>query len=513
MNMQEEREEWIGSVTAKMASYLMAGKLASFILMTVAFMLVTRILGPATYGLYTAAIATIGFFTAFGTLGIDTASTKFTAEYRYRHAENRIGMLAGDVLCIILLAGLLLAGIAIIASPWLAGILMHSSTYAYLIDIASLSIIGTMLFNVFFAIAVGYGNGRNAASAIIIMSVVQASVNIILALAGLGALAPLIGLISGQFLGFGFMIAVLSRQVPITRPSYQRIRNLFGFSIPIGASNMLNSIYSNAIIMILGAATSSFVLGNIGVASVVSYLVGLITGSAGTAILPMFAKKAAGNPNGLGNAYSISTYLSIVLIAPMLVLIMLFSTQLSYAAFGSAYVLAPSYILLLALGSVIGIASTYFGQLLVTTGKTRRLLNYTALNFVAEIAMASLIWKFGGLWAAFLLYVLPAIIWDLIFFGREAREYSIHLPRKLARVALANAAMIAFVLPALLIPNMLAQMLVGIAIALVAYPALLGLFGGVEKDDVEIVEKLAGNMPVLGRLARLLGSYATYFLR
>ncbi|MEM3245559.1 MAG: oligosaccharide flippase family protein [Candidatus Micrarchaeaceae archaeon] len=510
--MQGKSEDKIGNITAKMASYLMAGKLVSFILMAIAFMLVTRILGPATYGLYTLTIATIGFFLAFGSFGIDTASTKFVSEYKYRHTESRIGMLAGDVLSLILLVGFLLACISIFASQWLAATFMHSSAYAYLIEIASISILGTMLFNTFFGITVGYGNGRHAASAIIAMSTVQASVNIVLAIAGFGAAAPLLGLISGQLVGFAFMLVILSRRVKIALPSFQRIKKLFWFSIPIGASNMLNNIYSNVIIMLLGAATSSFVLGNIGVASVINYLVGLITGSAGTAILPMFANKFAGDPKKLGSAYSTSTYLSIVLIAPMLMLIMFFSTQLSYAAFGSAYSLAPSYVLLLAFGSLIGIASMYFGQLLVTTGRTKKLFEYTAINFSVEIALAIFIWKLGGIWAAFLLYVIPAIVWNLIFFGIEANSYSIRLPRKLGRVALANIAMIIFVLPALLIPNMLAQMLAGIAIAIVAYPALLGLFGGVSINDISIVESLSEGMPILGWLAHILSNYVQHFV-
>ncbi|MEM3260723.1 MAG: hypothetical protein QXI95_02715, partial [Candidatus Micrarchaeaceae archaeon] len=193
-------------------------------------------------------------------------------------------------------------------------------------------------------------------------------------------------------------------------------------------------------------------------------------------------------------------------------LIMFFSTQLSYAAFGSAYSLAPSYVLLLAFGSLIGIASMYFGQLLVTTGRTKKLFEYTAINFSVEIALAIFIWKLGGIWAAFLLYVIPAIVWNLIFFGIEANSYSIRLPRKLGRVALANIAMIIFVLPALLIPNMLAQMLAGIAIAIVAYPALLGLFGGVSINDISIVESLSEGMPILGWLAHILSNYVQHFV-
>ncbi len=505
-------EEDLGAVTAKMASFIMAGKLASFIMLAAAFMLVTRILGPSTYGIYTAAIASIGFFSAFGTLGIDTTAMKFMSSYRYANKKKEMGMLVSDSLAIAIALGGTLACIAALSSTLLASLLMHNAAYAYILEIASMSVFGAILFNIFLAIVVGYGNGKHATIAITAMTALQASVAIALAVLRFGALAPLLGLIIGQFGGFAVAVAAIAKHIKFAKPSLKRIRKLFGFSLPIGGSNLLNNMYSSIVIMALGMASSPMVLGNIGVASLISYFVGLITGSVGMAVIPMFTKKAD-EKKGMGAAYSTTIYLSAILVAPMLLMVLLFSKQLAALAFGAAYSLAPLYIGIFATGSLIGLANMYAGQLLITTGNVKKLFEYTLAEFIACMGiMPFLVFWLKGIGAALMLYLVPQAAWDILFFAKVAVQFHIKMHERIAGVAIANVVLALLALPLLLLHNAILQIAASIAIAAVAYPPLLAFTRGVGTGELELVRRITKGMPAAGIAIGALCTYAGHFI-
>ncbi len=507
-------EEDLGTVTAKMTGFILAGKLVSFIMLAAAFMLVTRILGPSTYGIYTAAIASIGFFSAFGTLGIDTSAMKFMSSYRYMHKKKEMGMLVADSLAIAVALGAVLACITALSGTWLASLLMHNADYAYILEIASMSVFGAILFNIFLAIVVGYGKGRQATIAIITMTSMQAGIAIALAVLGFGALAPLLGLIFGQFGGFAVAIIAISKHIKFARPSLKRIRKLFGFSLPIGMSNLLNNTYSSLVIMVLGIASTPLVLGNIGVASLISYFVGLITGSVGMAVIPMFTRKVSERKSGIGGTYSTTVYLSIVLVAPMLLLIMLFSRQAAALAFGGAYKLAPLYITIFAAGTFLGLINMYSGQLLVTTERVKKLFMYTLAEFIICMSlMPFLVFWLKGTGAALMLYLVPQAVWDILFFAKIAGQFHIKVPKRIIGVAFANMGVAIAVAPLFLLSNAIVQIALGIAIAALAYPAFLALMKGVGIDELGMIRRITKGMPVAGKAINALCNYSEYFMK
>ncbi|MGC8537889.1 MAG: oligosaccharide flippase family protein [Candidatus Micrarchaeia archaeon] len=57
-------------------------KVFSFLFVGVAFILITRILGPTGYGVYVLATAIAGVFGSVGNFGIATALNRFIAKYK-----------------------------------------------------------------------------------------------------------------------------------------------------------------------------------------------------------------------------------------------------------------------------------------------------------------------------------------------------------------------------------------------------------------------------------------------
>ncbi|EQD35791.1 polysaccharide biosynthesis protein, partial [mine drainage metagenome] len=155
-------------------------------------------LGPSVYGVYTLAIAVAGFFGSVGNFGIGTALNKFIAEYRRKKDDENINLHIANGLFILLIAGIALSIITVAFSTYIAVFVFHNASDSFIVDIAAISILTTMLYGGTSSALVGYGNGRRVSTAIISVSIVQGTVGIGLALTGFGALSPLIGLILGS---------------------------------------------------------------------------------------------------------------------------------------------------------------------------------------------------------------------------------------------------------------------------------------------------------------------------
>ena len=80
-----ERSIVSGSKAASTASYVLIGKVFTFLMTGIALVIVTRILGPSQYGIYTLSVAFAGIF---GTRRRNKISTNTLAMILYLKASN-----------------------------------------------------------------------------------------------------------------------------------------------------------------------------------------------------------------------------------------------------------------------------------------------------------------------------------------------------------------------------------------------------------------------------------------
>ena len=80
----------VGSKSANTASYVLTGKILTFLMTGIALVVITRLLGPNQYGIYTLSVAFAGIFGTAGYLGIGTALTKFISEALQKKDKNEI---------------------------------------------------------------------------------------------------------------------------------------------------------------------------------------------------------------------------------------------------------------------------------------------------------------------------------------------------------------------------------------------------------------------------------------
>lgn len=507
----------VGGKTARMASYIMIAKLLSFLMVGAAFLIIVRLLGPDVYGIYTIAIAAAGLFGALGSLGIATALTKFVPEYKEKRDRRMVNKTVADGAAVLFIIGAAFAIVTFLLSGFLAGS-MHNPEYAPVIQVASLVVLFSTLFNAMSSVLVGLGDGQQYTMTIVAMTATQAGLSIVLALLGWGAYAPLVGLILGYVVGLAFALAFiyLRNSVSMVRPSLQGMKDLVKFSWPIGASGVMGSAATNLVPIILGMFATSFVLGNFGAVSKVSTLMDIATGSIGMALLPSFASSFARGESkkSVGKYYAYSVHFSFVLLAPVIIAAIMLATPVSITAFSGVYSLTPDYIRVFALGLLVSIFGIYTSQLLISANKVRKLIKYTiALTAVQLALIPVMIPLLGGMGAVLLLYLLTPIATDVLFISAIKKDFGIGLWfGKLARAMAANAAMALILVPVLLyLGNSYVSIIAAAALIFIAYPPLIALTRGLNGKDLQIMRNVMRGMPVLGHVIGGLVLYASRF--
>ncbi len=510
----------IGSRAVKVAGVIFTGKIFSFILLAASFIIVVRILGPSTYGVYTLAIAVTGFFDAVGNFGIGTALNKFVTEYKSKKDYKRIGDTISNGLAIILITGTILTIATFLTSSFFASQALHSPQYTYVIEIASISILVMMLFGAANGALVGFGNGRQIATSLILVSIIQSALSIVLALLGLGSLAPIFALIFAYLIGFFAEIyyIFIENKISFIKPTYVGIKRLFKFSIPIAAANFLRTVMSNASLIILGIFATAFVIGNFGVASKTGFLINIITDSISISLISAFSSSLINDfkKRNTGRLFSYSVYLSYLVASPMLFAVMVLSKPISYTAFGSAYTLAPIYIAIFGLGFFISIFGIYASQLLISASMLRSLLKYNIIISISQILLALIfIPILGGLGAAITLFLATPLITSVLFAIPMKKTFNVDFRiGKIIRITFANMLMgMLFLISTILLPGyFILQIVLAPILTLALYPMLLGILKCVNKNDIKKIGALTDRLPIFNKFFSFMTKYVSVFI-
>ncbi len=504
----------MGSKTVNVASYVLIGRILTFLFTGTALVIVTRLLGPSQYGTYTLAIAFGGMFGSIGYFGIGTALNKFVSEYKQASKRDEMGMIISNSMVLLLISGVVLSAICIVFSSIISQFVFHTGSLSYVIDLVAFYIIASMLFGSFYDTMIGFGNGKHIALMAAVEAVVQASVSIPLALGGLGALAPIIGLIIGYSAGFIIGISLIFKynDIVLGRISVSYMKKILGFAAPIASYNVFANLTSNIAIIFLGYFAISSVIGNVGVASRAGSLVSVIFDSIGFALLPAFSAALADKKlkKHLGRIYGYTVYLAMAFVGPLLFYMGIFSDPFSALVFGKSYTYAPFYISILCLGLLVGIAGTYAGTLLISANKVRKVFKYNIIvNSIIFALVISLVPYFGSTAYVLLTFILSPLLLDIFLIRSVAGMFKINFRiRKMTGLILADAFVSILALPLYYFLNGAALLFTAAVIFAAIYPLAAVIAGGIEKADTETMISLSKGIPLAGSALRAFIRYA-----
>ncbi len=519
--IDEETSE-LGAQTAGTASYVLIGKLSSIIFLGAAFIILARLLGPSEYGVYTLALGAAGFFGAVGNLGVSTAMNKFIPEHVYKKDKKALEELLANAFFVTIITGVVLSLLSIAFSSFIASYIFHDPAYTLVIEIASVSILSSMLFGAAYSALLGFNKGQHIAMINTTQAVIQSVLSVTFVLLGFGAAGPILGMIFGYttaFLYSIYLIYVKNGLRILVAPSAKAIRKIFSFSLPIAASGALGGAAGNLSVIVLGAYATTVVLGNVGIASRVSGLIDIISGSISVSLLSMYSTTLASKniSKKINKFYNYTIYYSFILLTPILLFIATLAKPFSYVAFSGIYSIAPIYITIMCMGTIVSIIGGYASTLLISANKVKEVLKYNAAIALAEIVLLFVfVPLFKGMGFVALIYGIVPVATSILFARASAKLFKLNFNfTKLYRILSANAVAMLIFLPLIVLwgANYIPLLITAVLGILLIYPALLALFKGIDRHDIEAMRTMTAKIPIVSTVLGQLLGYSSRFVR
>jgi len=452
-----------GAKVARASVVIFIGQASSTVILSVASMIIARLLGPADYGSYSIALSVAYLMLLFTDFGVNSALVRFAARFRSEERNELIQDLIETGIGFEFVTGLLMFLVSLFLADILANSVVNRPSIVYLIQIASPAILGSALLTTSSSIFVGLDEAKKAA----LLSALSAMVKLIMAptliILGLGVAGATVGhvlhlLIAGIIGAFAALkTARLPKHRSGTGSSFSARANLgpmVRYGMPLYASSLMGGFLSQFRTIVLPWFTSNTEIGNYSVALVCSSAVVLLTTPIATALFPGFSELGSKNATSdLRQFFLHSLRYTLFLVTPASVFMAITSGDIVAVFYGSKYVQAQLYLRIYSATFLSAPFSLVLGSFYRGIGRTDIPLKATLIDLSTTlpllVALASVHGVIGAICATIVSGILP-----IIYVARIAhREYGLEFDsRRVVKILLASVISGAPSLAATLLP-------------------------------------------------------------
>ncbi len=381
-----------------------------------------RTLGAEGLGLYTLGMSMVGFLALFGVLGLPIAAQRFIAEYSAKRDYQRLGGFLRRSLAVLVSANLFLAGVLLLAGPWIGVHFYHAPALRpYFRWFALIMFFGSLA--TFFGQAMaGY---LDVSRRTLITHFLGTPANMLFAVTLISVGFGLAGYLAAQ-VASGFLVLVLlaiyvwkltptlARSAGWSAKLEKRVASFSAAALSLAA---VEFVMGQADKIVLGYCLNAREVGIYSVAIALTTFVPVALQSVNQIFSPTIAELyASANHALLQQLYSSLTKWVLVLTLPLAMTIILFARPL-LAIFGSAFEAGAVVLVVGTAGQLINCAVGSVGYLLLMSGHQREMVKIQISNAVVMIATSILLVpRLGILGAALAAAISVAVtnVWALV---------------------------------------------------------------------------------------------------
>jgi len=510
----------LGIHSAGVASLVAFGKVFSLIVGGMTFIIVARLLGPGSYGVYILAVSVAGFLGAFGSLSLSQYLNKRIPELIIKKEGNKVSEIIGVALVLMLAISTVITLIGLIFAEPIATFVFHNPSGSFVVDVALISIIVSMIYGTMYAVLVSLGDGKDAALSSVTNNSIQAAVSIGLILLGFGALGAVLGWIIGLFCGLVFELFALRLQDKariVVHNFSVYAKEMLSFSLPITGSSVIGGLVSNFGVLYIGLLFLPSAVGLYGMASKIGTYLDLIIGSISIVLIPMFSTAMASNviKKRIESFYNYSIYFGLLFATPMVIYIAVFANPIIISVFTSTYYSGAVYMALIGIGILLGLVGSYASSLVISAGMIKKVFKYAIIIGATELVSLLILTPMLGILGVIIsLYFVGGILSDYLYIMLVRKSLGINFKVGISRLALAN-----FVLMLILLPIAISgikptyQLIAGFVAFVFVYPIVLGISKAVGSKELRLLKSISDRIPLFGTWINAILVYAGLFIR
>lgn len=498
--------------------HLFLGNTAATLMLAVTAIVVSRILGPDGYGLYTIALIIPPFLFNAIRLGLDTAATRYgsrlksegkekeATEFAYAMVIIEVGLAVVFTTLFLTMSGILAS--RVLNRPEIAGVILPIST---------LSVIGQAAYTVSNSGLVGLGKFDKAALFQALQGVTKLVVSVGLVVLGFGVAGAVAGYTASFFvsgvLGALILAGMSGGSIPRGLKNDLATGAIYGW--PVYLSVLASGFVAPVVTTVLALTVSNTQIGGYSTAATFSSLITLFTYPISAALFPLFSRKVDDNAT-LGGTYRTAVRFTGLLVTPVASFIVAFSSPLMVSFYGRAYAFGTPYLALFAaIYLLAGVGSLAWSALLYGTGHTRDVLVTTALGSAVSVGSAIALMQLIGVAGAVAGQLLGSGVSLGIGTSMVRRRLGVGLALASGWKIYASAAIAAVVCYPLtwLIGIPQVSLVVGAVVYVMVFIPLLAVLRTMDTTSIQALREYLGFSKVVSRPLEMAISYYDYFSR
>lgn len=505
--------------------FLFIGNTSSTVILAIGVIIVARLLGPSSYGLYTLTLTIPLVLVSLSDAGMSYALVRLPARLRADGNLARANRLVRQGFLLKLAVSTIASLICYSASTAIATTILARPELTLYLQLASLLIIFQAIFDAASSSFIGHDLMQYSAGVQIMLAVLKGTLGPAFVLIGLGVTGAILGYVLGVaaagLTGATLLFARHARSPGrVAGPTSSELLELLGYSLPLYLASIFGVFLTQYQTIVLAHFASNVEIGNFGATWNFTSLMMILVYPITTAMFPMFSKMDPRNQRSdLARGFVLAVKYTSLLMIPASVAVMIFSRDLIYLTYGSSYTFAPQYLVLLsALYLLSGIGYIILGSFLNGVAQTGTVLRMSILTLAIYLPLGpALTWLWGplGLLIAYILSNASSTVYGV---SRASARFGARPDLKATGRVLLAAFAAAVPTMALILLNAMGigvvNLLVGGAVYLAAYLSLAPVLKAVERQDIANLRTLLCRTravamlvsPVLDYEARLLSA-------
>ena len=507
----------MGKISASGSIYLFAGRIASTVIAAFGTIILGLLIIEGDYGLYAVALIPSTTLLLFQDWGVGSAITRQCAQSRVCNNEGNLRKIIIAGLTFEISTALLLTTISILTANFVASTVFGQPGSAFLMMIASISILSTSIFLVIQSIFVGFDKMQIIASVSIIQAIVQCVTAPVLVFLGYGALGAIIGSVltsvAGSLVSFIMLYFFVFKRLPYVKINkhdlFETLKPLLHYGVPLAVGVILSGLLVQLNSLLMASYIKDLaIIGNYKIATNFAILLAFFTVPISTVLFPAFSKLDPKKELELTKtvfAYSIK-YTALLLVPATMILIVL-STPIIGALYGDKWAIAPQFLVLSVLINLFAcLGNLTLGNFASGIGDTKTVLKLIILQLAIGVPLALILIPWAGINGMIIGLLISGIPGLLIYLYIAWKKYQVKVDyRSSAKIFLSSllSALVVYVcLTVFSFSNWIA-LAAGLPLFLVIYLASVLLSSVIKQNDINNLRAMFLGMGFVSKILEI----------
>jgi O-antigen/teichoic acid export membrane protein len=509
--MSSDELTTIAQKAARGGLFLFIGNASSTVILAVGAIIVARLLGPFSYGLYTLTVTVPLLLVALADVGMNSALVRLPASLRAEGNHVRADRLVRLGFLLKLTISVAASLICYAGSTVIATNILNRPELAPFLRLASLMIVFQAIVDATNNSFIGEDLMQYSAGVQIMQAVLKGTLAPALVFLGLGITGAIWGyLLALAAAGLAGAILLFTRHVRsssrTTNPASMELHTMLGYGFPLYAAAILSVFLTQYQNIVLAHFASNVEIGNFGATWTFTSFMMILIYPITTSIFPMFSKMNPKSQRGdLARGFVLAVKYTSLLMIPASVAVMVFSRNLIYLTFGSGYTLAPQYLVLLAaLYLLTAISYLVIGNFLSGIADTRTVLKMSVVTLAVYLPLGPVLATLWGPYGLLVAYILSITTSTLYGLRQTSVKYDARLDlRASGRILLAALGAAVPTVGLIQLDGAgvgVVNLVIGGLLYLLVYLTLAPIIGAVDKQDVLNLRTLLAGTRIVATL-------------